>query len=93
MQESIMPDTKTLNAAVVAALRSCSTRPLIDDIFEKFAVTALPARIGYLNEAMGSPKTFFSSESPPIEMRYEVTLRMFLAGTWKLAALYEKAGL
>jgi hypothetical protein len=48
--------------------------------------------LDYLNKAMGNPQTFFSSEAPPVETLYEVTVRMFLAGSWKLAALYEKAG-
>jgi hypothetical protein len=83
---------KGLNPVVISALKGCTTEDVIKDTFEKYAIKAPVMRIDYLNAAMGDPKTFFSAD-PPVDLKYEVTLRMFLAGTWKLAALYEKAGL
>ncbi|MDR1218442.1 MAG: hypothetical protein LBK73_02405 [Treponema sp.] len=77
---------------IIGALKECVSRDGLEDTFNKYAIPEPLNRINYLNEAMGNPQTFFSSESPPTETLYEVTIRMFLAGSWKLAALYEKAG-
>jgi hypothetical protein len=86
-----MTDKKTLNPVVIGALKGCTTKDEVKDTFERYAINPLEVRINYLNTAMGNPQTFFSAK-PPVDVEYEVTLRMFLAGTWKLAALYEKAG-
>jgi hypothetical protein len=92
-KERAMTGKKELNQVVIGALKVCTARPQIDDTFEKYSIVEQSLRVNYLNTAMGNPKTFFSSENLPVEMQYEVTIRMFLAGTWKLATLYEKAGL
>jgi hypothetical protein len=81
-----------LNPVIVGELQDCSTSRLIGDTFNKYAITPFEERVVYLNQAMGNPQTFFSSENLADEMRYEVTERMFLSGTWKLAELYKKAG-
>jgi hypothetical protein len=87
-----MADRKNLNQVVISALKGCTTEVLIEDTFEKYSIKGPAVRIDYLNAAMGNPRTFFSAE-PPVKVKYEVTIKMFLAGTWQLAALYEKAGL
>jgi hypothetical protein len=87
-----MANRKGLNPVVISALKGCTTEDVIRDTFERYTITPLAKRIAYLNAAMGNPQTFFSAK-PPTDVEYEVTIRMFLTGTWKLAEVYEKAGL
>jgi hypothetical protein len=83
---------RELNPVLVSALKACVTEDTIRDTFERYAVTAPAIRTDYLNAAMGDPQTFFVPK-PSVDDEYAVTLQMFLTGTWKLNALYERAGL
>ena len=50
-------------------------------------------RIEYLNEAMGSLETFYSSCNPDLHAEYDREVSILLTKPWELNALYEKAGL
>jgi hypothetical protein len=84
-------EIKKQSDAIVDELKECVSKDALEDTFVKYAISDLGVRIERLNETMGNPETFFSSDSL-VETRYEVTVRMFLSGKWKLAAFYEKAG-
>lgn len=86
-------DTK-VNNQLLGALQNSITESEVDDCFNRFNVTDYEDKIDYLNTAMYSPQTFFSSgEKISLAQKYELTLQMFLAGTWRLYTYYEKLGL
>jgi hypothetical protein len=77
--------------AIVKALKNCVSKDAVEDTFNEYTMSDLNIRIDRLNETMGNPQTFFSSDSS-LKTRYEVTVRMFLSRKWELAVFYEKAG-
>ncbi|MDR1956947.1 MAG: hypothetical protein LBQ30_08850 [Treponema sp.] len=81
------------NEVVVSALKACTSQEVIEDTFGKYGIDDLALRSKYLTRSMGSPETFFSLGKPSAETEYQMTVQMFLAGTWKLNALYDKLGL
>lgn len=82
--------TREREAPVVGALRCCTTREQVDDVFSRFDVTAFRERYDTLVKAMYSPRVFFSSASPTDEQKQELALEMFLSGDWKVYGLYDK---
>ncbi|MDR2602327.1 MAG: hypothetical protein LBC53_07750 [Spirochaetaceae bacterium] len=87
-----MNEVKERGNIIIGALKECVSKEDIEDTFNKYDIPELLQRVDYLNGAMGNPQTFFSSEDIQPETLYEITISMFVAGSWKLAALYEKAG-
>ena len=87
-------NNKKINTPLVGALQKSTTKDDVSNCFRLFDVTEYKDKIDYLNIAMYSPQTFFSSGTEiSLEQKYELTLQMFLAGTWKLYTYYEKLGL
>jgi hypothetical protein len=78
---------------VIGALKECTTRASIDDIFDRFNITDTQERIDKLNQCMGDPQTFFSSGEVSLEETYELTIQMFLTMSWKLNEIYDRMGL
>lgn len=71
---------------VAGALRECTKREQVDDVFLRFEIDSLQDKIDCLNECMGNPKTFFSAGADAsLETIYELTIAMFLTGAWKVA--------
>ena len=77
---------------IVGAIKQCSTRKSIEDTFKLYKIEEKEERILKLNECMGNPETYFSSEKVSIDEKYELTLQMFLTASWKLVALYDRMG-
>jgi len=75
---------------VVGALKECGSREDIEDVFKRFDINDPPVRIDRLNDCMGNPQTFFSTGEISIEDKYELTIQMFLTGSWKLAEYYNR---
>ena len=72
---------------IIAELKRCDSRESVHEIMDK------EERIEYLNEAMGSLETFYSSGDPDLHAEYEREVSILLTKPWELNALYEKAGL
>lgn len=74
---------------VVAALRACSNKKALENVFIKFDIGAafLEERRELLLEAMGNPQMFFSIGEPSLEQRYELTIQMFLSMSWKYSLM------
>lgn len=74
---------------VVGALRACSNKKALENVFIKFDIseTSLKERITLLLEAMGNPQMFFSIGEPSLEQRYELTIQMFLSMSWKYSLM------
>ena len=68
---------------MIGAIRGSITRPILEDVFNKFGVKDTQAKTDALIEAMGSPEVFFSSGDLEIEQQYETLLGAFLTGAWK----------
>jgi hypothetical protein len=77
---------------VVGALKECGSKEMIEDIFSRFNIDDKAERINRLNECMGKPDTFFSSDKLSVEEKYELTIQMFLTKSWKLNAYYDRMG-
>jgi len=78
---------------VIGALKGCSSRESIEDIFTLFKIDDKTVRIDKLNDSMGNPQTFFSSNKISVDDEYELTIQMFLTGSWKLSEYYERLGI
>ena len=79
------------DAIIVGAIRACQTRAELENVFELFAVSGLKERYALLNKAMYGPRVFYSfGENTNQADRYELTLQVFLKGSWKLQEYYEK---
>ena len=72
---------------VVSALKSCSSRAGVDELFGKYDVHESKLRIELLREAMGSPETFYSHKLPEDEM-YQQEVSMLLTKAWEINELY-----
>lgn len=71
---------------VAGALRACTKREQVDDVFARFEIDSLQDKIDCLNECMGNPKTFYSvGNDATSEVKYELAIAMFLTGAWKVA--------
>jgi hypothetical protein len=68
---------------MVGAIRECSTRPILEDIFGKFGVKETHVKVEALIEAMYSPDVFFSSGEMDTDRQYETLVGAFLTGVWK----------
>jgi hypothetical protein len=77
---------------IAGALKECGTRELVEDVFSRFQIDHKADRIASLNECMGNPQTFFSADLVSEEDKYELTVQMFLAGSWKLKEYYDRMG-
>jgi hypothetical protein len=77
---------------IVGALKGCSSRTSIEDTFKLYNIIEKPERISKLNICMGNPQTFFSSDNVSIDDKYELTIQMFLTGSWKLSEIYDRIG-
>ena len=78
---------------VIGALKECSSRESIEDTFSLFQIGDKKARVGRLNDSMGNPQTFFSSDKISVDDEYELTVQMFLTGSWKLSEYYNRLGI
>jgi len=68
---------------MIGAIRECTTRPLLERMFDKFGVTDVQAKVDALKQAMFNPKVFFSSGDLDIERQYETLVGAFLSGVWR----------
>ena len=68
---------------MIGAIRGSTTRPILEDIFQKFGMAETQARVDALKEAMGNPEVFFSSGELNTEQQYETLVGAFLSGVWK----------
>lgn len=78
---------------IIAELKKCDSRESVHDVFDNHQIIDKEERIEYLNEAMGSLETFYSSGDPDLHAKYEREVSILLTKPWELNALYEKAGL
>ena len=78
---------------IIAELKKCDSRESVHDVFDHHEIMDKEERIEYLNEAMGSLETFYSSCNPDLDAEYEREVSILLTKPWELNALYEKAGL
>ena len=76
---------------IVGALKGCSSRASVEETFELYKVEDKSERIARLNDRMGNPQTFFSSDMSTDD-KYELTVQMFLNGSWKLSEIYDRLG-
>lgn len=77
---------------VVSALKACSSRARVDELFGKYDVHESKLRIELLREAMGNPETFYSHKLPEDEM-YQQEVSMLLTKAWEINELYAKGAL
>ena len=77
---------------IVGALKECGSEESIEEIFRLHQVLDTKERIEKLNECMGNPQTFFSSDELSNDQKYDLTIRMFLTKSWKLAEYYNRMG-
>ncbi|MDR1149959.1 MAG: hypothetical protein LBK66_15160 [Spirochaetaceae bacterium] len=70
---------------MIGAVRECTTRSLLDNMFEKFNVVEMQAKMDALKEAMYNPEVFFSCGEEDINRQYETLVGAFLSGIWKEA--------
>jgi hypothetical protein len=75
--------------SVIDALKKCTTKVSLEDIFRQYDITDTQERINKLNWCMGNPQTFFSSAKVSLEETYELTIQMFLTMSWKLNDIYD----
>jgi hypothetical protein len=81
------------NKIVIGALKECTTRVSLEETFKLYNITDTQQRIDKLNQCMGNPQTFFSSDEISIDDKYELTIQMFLTMSWKLNEIYDRMGL
>lgn len=74
---------------IIGALRACTTRSQIENIFNRFEIPEkdLEIRTSLLLNAMGDPEVFFSVGSPTEQEKYELIIQMFLSMTWKYSLM------
>ena len=75
---------------VAGALRECESKEAIEDVFNRFVIDDRGNRIDRLNDCMGNPQTFFTSGEISLDDKCELTVQMFLTGSWKLAEYYDR---
>jgi len=75
--------TEAEKMPMIWAIRGCSTRPILESVFEKFGVNETQVKVDALIEAMYKPDVFFSSGEMDINRQYETLLGAFLTGIWK----------
>jgi len=68
---------------MIGAIRGCSTRPILDSVFEKFSVNETQVKVDALIEAMYNPEVYFSSGEMDTNRQYETLVGAFLTGVWK----------
>lgn len=78
-----------MDKRVVAAIRACSTKSELNDVFSRFDIKSLPDKYSTLVEAMYNPQMFFSCSAPDDELRYELALELFLTMSWKTSELLQ----
>jgi hypothetical protein len=76
--------------AAIAAIRTCKTGDLLNDMLKRFDLADGQEIINCLNECMYNPRRFFSSEPISLEDELELTKQIFLTGTWRLNEYYER---
>jgi hypothetical protein len=77
---------------IIGALKECTSRETIESTFNLYGISDISERTTKLNECMGNPQTFFSSEKVLPEEIYELTIQMFLTMSWKLNEIYDCIG-
>jgi hypothetical protein len=68
---------------MIRAIRGSSTKPILEDVFNKFGVVETQAKVEALKEAMYNPEVFFSAGELDTEQQYEALMGVFLLGVWK----------
>jgi hypothetical protein len=68
---------------MIGAIQGSTTRPILEDMFNRFSVSNTEAKMDALREAMGNPDVFFSSGEPNTDQQYETLVGAFLSGVWK----------
>ena len=76
---------------LIWALKGCSSRASVEETLTLYKVKDKAERIDRLNDCMGNPQTFFSSDINTDD-KYELTIQMFLSGSWKLSEIYDRLG-
>jgi len=76
---------------LIGALKGCSSRASVEKTLTLYKVEDKSERIDRLNDCMGNPQTFFSSDVSTDD-KYELTIQMFLSGSWKLSEIYDRLG-
>jgi hypothetical protein len=76
--------------AAIAAIRTCKTIDLLDDMLKRFELTESREIIECLNECMYNPVRFFSDKQITQEEELEFTKQIFLTGTWRLNEYYDR---
>jgi hypothetical protein len=77
---------------VAGALKACESKEMLEDTFSRYSISDTVERINRLNECMGNPETFFSSDKLSNKEKYELTIQMFLTKSWKLNEYYDRMG-
>lgn len=86
-----MKDNKEI---IIGALRAAKTEKDVEKIFYDYKKESFKDKICCLEEAMYSPKIFFSSgEVNDDEKKYKILLDAFIVGKWRLYEQYIKLGL
>ncbi|GHV80609.1 hypothetical protein AGMMS49944_24000 [Spirochaetia bacterium] len=78
---------------VIGALKECTSRETVEETFKLYQIADKAERVEKLNDCMGNPQTFFSSDKISPEDTYELTLQMFLTMSWKLNEIYDRMGI
>jgi hypothetical protein len=78
---------------VIGALKECTSREMIESTFDLYKISDISGRTDKLNECMGNPQTFFSSEKVSPKEVCELTIQMFLTMSWKLNEIYDRIGI
>jgi hypothetical protein len=77
---------------IIGALKECTSRETVEETFKLYQIEDKAERVAKLNDCMGNPQTFFSSNKISPEETYELTLQMFLTMSWKLNEIYDRMG-
>lgn len=82
---------KKYDERLISSLRVSETKEKVEETFCLFNIANTEEKIAALEEAMYSPRVFYSSgENIKLAHRYELTLGMFLSGSWKLYPVYQQ---
>jgi len=68
---------------LIAAIRECNSKILLDLMFARFEMDKLKERVAILMEAMYDPEVFYSQSSMTMEEQYNTLVAAFLSGIWK----------
>lgn len=87
-----------MDDALIAALRTKNTKDEVEKMFAMFGVKDIQSKIDHLDKAMYADQVFYSIGNKAdgadiLLQKYNITLGMFIDGSWRIAELYDKLGL